>query len=128
MRRSSIWMRGGGERSEGEEGRAMSGREDGETKKEGILRTDGEDAAKAYAAGAPIKAPLCPTEEMETMHIQDPSRVPAAPERERPRVGSGPRNPEQRAPLREQGDGVELPDGRPTNKAQAILIDSELVA
>src|SRR5262249_6286216 len=67
-----------------------------------------------------------PTMEMETIRIEDLRRARAAGE-DAPRRRSGPRNPEQQAPLRSEGPGVELPEGLPATKKQPILIDSELL-
>jgi hypothetical protein len=92
-----------------------------------VIRTDGEDVAKGYAMGEVAQGPLCPTEEMERVRIEDPRRLPAPRELEQERQGSGPRNPEQRAPLREKGPGIEFPENLPAHKKQPILIDSEVL-
>ncbi|AUX36669.1 uncharacterized protein SOCE836_088770 [Sorangium cellulosum] len=91
------------------------------------IQSQGEAAAKAYVVGEVAPRPLQPTVEMERVHVEDPRRVP--PPRAEARRGSGPRNPEQRAPLADVGaPGVTTPEGLPVTKRQPIVIDSELLA
>ena len=92
----------------------------------GTLQSSGEDAAKAYAKGQVAPRPLHPTMEMQTVWIEDPQRLP--PPGSTAKAGSGPRNPEQRAPLAEdKGPTVTMPAGLPVTKLQPIIIDSELL-
>jgi hypothetical protein len=93
----------------------------------GAIQSHGEDAAKAYARGQVAPRPLNPTMEMETVWIEDAKRMP--PPGSIAKVGSGPRNPDQRAPLTEKkGPSIELPAGLPVTKLQPIVIDPELLA
>src|SRR5580692_5525409 len=88
----------------------------------GVLKTEGEDSARAYAASAVPEGTECPTVEVDRVRILPPSQTPTvelAALARRP----GPRAPEQMVKVEPKGP-VELPDGRPLTKMQRLEIDS----
>src|ERR1700678_4499621 len=81
-----------------------------------VLKTEGEDVARAYVASAVPEGSEHPTIEVDRVRIVPPTRTPTVRLAEVPK-GSGPRAPDQRVWSAPKGP-VELPDGRPVTKMQ----------
>lgn len=89
-----------------------------------ILRSNGENEARAYARITVPATRGAPLIESERVVLTDPRRtetVSGSPK------SSGPRNAEQKVWPAPKAPGIELPDGRPLMKAQRIWIDPELL-
>jgi hypothetical protein len=94
---------------------------------QGVLRSEGEDAAQAYAEAEAPQASLTPTVEMFRVHVLDPRRAPTM-RREDMFKGSGPRAPEVTVLKAAAAPSVEAPLGRPANKMQPLHFDPEFLA
>jgi hypothetical protein len=92
-----------------------------------VLRSNGENEARAYAEVEVRPSPPERDIEVERVAIVDPRHTSTV-RRGARRAGAGPRNPEQDAWPARKPPSVDLPDGRPATKAQRVMIDPELAA
>jgi hypothetical protein len=90
-----------------------------------IYRSNGADSARAYVVcSMPTYAPP-PAEAEERVIVCDPSL--AATLRDGP-ISSGPRNANEKVWPRPKAPAVQMPDGRPLDKAQHFILDPDLLA
>jgi hypothetical protein len=92
-----------------------------------ILRSNGEDEARAYAVVELRPSPPEVAAELERMRLIDPRHTSTV-RRGSARTGARPRDPAQMAWRPPRARGAELPDALPATKAQRVLIDPELLA
>jgi hypothetical protein len=90
-----------------------------------ILRSNGENEARAYAKVELRPSPPAPPVDLERVQIVDP-RDTVTVRRAAPR--SGPRDPEQRVWPPPPPPAIDLPDALPATKAQRVILDPALVA
>ena len=92
-----------------------------------VLRSNGENDARAYAVVELRPSRFEAAGEIERVRIVDPRHTSTV-RRGAPGTGSEPRNPAQMAWRPPKPPGIELPDALPATKAQRVLIDPELLA
>jgi hypothetical protein len=90
-----------------------------------VLRSNGENEARAYAKVEVRPSAQEPEVEVARVRIVDPRHTSTVTRGAR---RAGPRNPQQDVWPARKPPGVDLPDGRPATKAQRVMIDPELVA
>ena len=91
-----------------------------------VIKTAGEDSARAYAVGELREEGEHPTMEMDRVKIVPPSQTPTVRLAEA-RKGAGPRAPDQME-LPKPRPAVYLPEGRPLTKLQEFEIDEDFLA
>src|SRR5580693_5916640 len=91
-----------------------------EPKPAAVLKTGGEDSARAYVAGELPEQAEHPTVELERVKLVPPTQTPTVRLADLPKR-AGPRAPDQMAPPRRKGP-IDLPEGRPLTKTQTIDI------
>jgi hypothetical protein len=89
-----------------------------------ILRSNGENEARAHAWITVPASPAAPALDAERVVVVDPRRTATI---SGPPRSSGPRNLEQKVWPAPKAPGIELPDRRPLTKAQRFWIDPELL-
>lgn len=94
-----------------------------------VLRSDGEDQARAYVESEVPPSRAVPEVAGERVAIVDP-RATTTVRRYEGATGSGPRNPDQKSPPRDEDDepSVELPEGLPLTAPQSVFVPPELAA
>jgi hypothetical protein len=90
-----------------------------------LIRSNGEPSARGYAFASVRPSTPEPPSPAERVVLVHPARTPTL---TGSRVGTGPRNPDQKVWPPPAPPGIELPDGRPLTKAQRFRIDPELIA
>jgi hypothetical protein len=90
-----------------------------------VLRSNGENEARAYVEVEVPPSPPAPAVEIDRVRIVDP-RDTVTVRRGAPR--STPPNPQQRVWPPQAPPAVDLPDALPATKAQRVILDPALVA
>jgi hypothetical protein len=90
-----------------------------------VIGSNGEASLRGYVVATVPRPAAAPAVADERVIVTDPRRTPTV---SGPPRGAGARNSDETVWPRPEAPAIELPDGRPLNKAQRFWIDPELIA